>query len=173
MKTLKPLISTLFAGTLLSLVATAEPLSVGATVSAVTVTVDTGETIDLATVYGAGPVLVYFYPKSFTGGCTKQACNIRDNFPDITDTGITVIGVSADDVETQARFREEYELPFHLVADTKGALAKTFGVPVSGDYRPSRQSFLVVDGKVAWRDLKANPVTQAQDALDAYAQLKE
>lgn len=173
MKMLKTTIASVLAVSLSALVAGAEPLPVGASAPEITVTVDTGDSVDLAEVYGAGPVLVYFYPKSFTGGCTKQACNLRDNYPDITDSNITVIGVSGDDVETQARFREEYALPFHLVADTEGALAGAFGVPVRGGNIPSRQSFLVIDEKVVWRDLKANPTTQAQDALDAYAGLKE
>lgn len=173
MNTLRFSTAALIVFSLSALAARAEPLSVGAEAPGVTAIVDTGETVDLAETYGTGPVLVYFYPKSFTGGCTKQACNLRDNYPDITDTGITVIGVSGDDVDTQARFREEYDLPFHLVADTEGALAGAFGVPVSGGNIPKRQSFLIDGGKVVWRDLQAKPTTQAQDALDAYAQLKQ
>lgn len=173
MKMLKTTIASLLAVSLSALVAGAEPLAVGASAPELSVVVDTGDSIDLAEVYGAGPVLVYFYPKSFTGGCTKQACNLRDNYPDITDSDITVIGVSGDDVETQAKFRKEYELPFHLVADTKGALAGAFGVPVRNGNIPSRQSFLVVGGEIVWRDLQAKPVTQAEDALAAYAGLKE
>lgn len=173
MKIFKTTITALLAVSLSALVLGAEPLTVGAPAPEISVTVDTGEAIDLAEVYEAGPVLVYFYPKSFTGGCTKQACNLRDNYPDITDSDITVIGVSGDDVETQARFRAEYELPFHLVADTKGALAGAFGVPVRNGNIPSRQSFLVDAGKVVWRDLQAKPATQAEDAIAAYAQLKK
>ena len=148
----------------------AEPLNVGDVAPDVAVALDDGTTAQLADSYKKDAVLVYFYPKSFTGGCTKQACNLRDNYPKVTETGITVFGVSGDDVETQAKFRAEYELPFHLVADTEGSLAKAFGVPLNG-VMPKRQSFLVVDGKIAWRDLQANPVTQAEDALAAYAEL--
>lgn len=171
MKMFRTTLASLFLLSLSVLTAGADPLEVGAPAPTLSATVDTGKAIDLAQVYEAGPVLVYFYPKSFTGGCTKQACNLRDNYPDITDSEITVIGVSGDDVETQARFREEYALPFHLVADTEGTLAGAFGVPVRNGNVPSRQSFLVVDGKIAWRDLQAKPVTQAEDALAAYSQL--
>ena len=173
MKKINTLIVALLLGSLFPLASRAEPLSVGDAAPSGTATIDTGGTVDLGEMYGTGPVLVYFYPKSFTGGCTKQACNLRDNFPDITDIGIKVIGVSGDDVETQARFRGEYDLPFHLVADTEGALAGAFGVPVRGGNTPSRQSFLVDGGKIVWRDLSANPVSQAQDALAAFAKLQD
>lgn len=168
MKTLHRLIPTCLVSVLLALQAGAEPLEVGAAAPAITVTIENGDAINLGEVYNGGPVLIYFYPKSFTGGCTKQACNLRDHFPDITDSGITVFGVSGDDVETQKKFRAEYSLPFHLVADTEASLIEAFGVPYTKPNRPSRQSFLVVDGKIVWRDLKANPVTQAQDALKAF-----
>jgi peroxiredoxin Q/BCP len=156
------------ASVLLALQAGAEPLEVGAAAPAITVTIENGDAINLADVYEEGPVLFYFYPKSFTGGCTKQACNLRDNFPDITDSGITVFGVSGDGVETQEKFRAEYNLPFHLVADTEASLIEAFGVPYTKPNKPSRQSFLVVDGVIVWRDLKADPSTQAQDALEAF-----
>ena len=173
MNMIRTTLTSLFILSLSALNAGAEPLEVGAPAPTLSPIVDTGEALDLAQVYDAGPVLVYFYPKSFTGGCTKQACNLRDNYPDITDSDITVIGVSGDDVETQARFRKEYTLPFHLVADTEGALAGAFGVPVRNGNIPSRQSFMVLDGQIAWRDLKAQPVTQAEDALAAYTRLTE
>jgi len=150
----------------------AEPLEVGTKAPDLKVALEDGSQFALAKAYKEGPVLVYFYPKSFTGGCTKQACNLRDNFSDVDATGMTIFGVSADDVETQARFKSEHTLPFHLIADTENELSKAFGVPVNEKGYPRRQSFLVVDGKIAWRDLKATPVTQAQDALAALKSLE-
>lgn len=141
-------------------------LDVGADAPRIDVLLETGETLALAGVYAKGPVLVYFYPKSDTPGCTKQACNIRDNFAELTDKGVTVLGVSEDDQAAQMAFKQKYSLPFHLVADTDGKLGEAFGVAKPNGMHP-RQSFLIVDGKVVWRDLKATPATQAADALKA------
>lgn len=128
---------------------------------------DTGDTLDLAETYKNGPTLVYFYPKADTGGCTKQACNIRDNFSAMEDAGVTVLGVSMDNVASQAAFKKKYNLPFTLIADTEGKLVNGFGVARRANMFPARQSFLVIDGTVVWRDLKASPATQAEDALAA------
>jgi len=138
---------------------------------AVTVTLDDGSALDLSTLYAKGPLLVYFYPKSGTSGCTKQACNLRDNFEALTDKGLQVIGVSRDSVKSQTGFRDKQSLPFHLVADKDGVLGKVFGVPCSLGNFYSRQSFLIVEGKVVWIDRSAKPATQAQDALKALEEL--
>ncbi len=107
-----------------------------------------GAQVDLGAVYAKGPTLVYFYPKADTPGCTAQACSLRDAFPDFTGGGVQVIGVSGDTVEGQKKFADKYELPFTLLADKEGAVAKAFGVPtVMGIAK--RQSFIVVDGKIA------------------------
>jgi len=151
----------------------ADPLPVGADAPTLTVPTDTGESLDLAKVYAEGPTLVYFYPKAFTPGCTKQACNLRDNFDAVQEAGITVIGVSGDTVAKQADFREEYALPFTLVADHEGTLGEAFGVGRMLGLAFKRQSFLVVDGKIAWRDLSASPASQSRDAIDALASLKK
>ena len=150
----------------------AEPLEVGAVAPALTVTTDTGDTLELNSLYANGPVLLYFYPKSFTPGCTKQACNLAENFDDVQAAGITVLGVSRDKVETQADFRAEYHLPFSLLADHDGKLGEAFGVGRNLKLFYKRQSFLVVDGKVAWRDLSATPTSQSEDVLAALAALK-
>ncbi|MDP0500372.1 MAG: peroxiredoxin [Verrucomicrobiota bacterium JB022] len=145
----------------------AEPLSKGAEAPALQVTTHEGKTLDLAEAYAEGPVLVYFYPKADTPGCTAQACNLRDHFEAVKDAGITVIGVSADGVDAQKAFAEKYHLPFTLVADHDKKLGKAFGVDSIMGRVFSRQSFLVVDGKVVWSDLKATPDSQAQDAVAA------
>lgn len=142
-------------------------LNVGDEVPAVKVVIDTGEELDIAEVFKKGPTLVYFYPKSDTPGCTNQACNIRDNFGLLRNMGVQVIGVSKDSVRNQAAFREKYALPFPLVADEDGLLGNAFGVQTLVGIAYRRQSFLVVDGKVAWRDLSATPNSQSEDAIEA------
>ena len=149
-----------------------EPLEVGDKAPQMASLTDTGETLELKTVYEAGPVLVYFYPRSDTPGCTKQACNLRDHFEALQDAGATVLGVSKDSVVRQAAFKKKYTLPFTLLADTEGKLGTAFGVQSGKTGSHRRQSFLVVDGKVAWRDLAATPATQAEDALAALQALR-
>jgi thioredoxin-dependent peroxiredoxin len=139
----------------------------------VAATLDDGTTLELATLYAKGPLLVYFYPKSGTSGCTAQACNLRDNFEELTNHGLQVIGVSRDDEKAQTGFREKQKLPFHLVADNNNVLGNAFGVPRTLGLVYARQSFLIVDGKIAWIDRHAKPGTQAQDALAALKALSK
>jgi peroxiredoxin Q/BCP len=133
---------------------------------------DDGSLLDLARMYAAGPTLVYFYPKSGTPGCTRQACNLRDHFVDLTAKGLRVVGVSRDSVKAQAGFRAKQNLPFRLVADKEGLLGDLFGVPRPTGNGYARQSFLIVDGKVAWLQKRARPDAQAADVLAAFAALR-
>ena len=156
--------------TALSLVAAplfAEPLEVGADAPKVQTVDQKGHPVDLAKELATGLTLVYFYPKADTPGCTKQACNLRDAFEDVKKAGIKVFGVSADTPEDQLAFAEKFQIPFALLADKKGEVIAAFGVPTNDKGFSSRQSFLIKDGKVIWRDLKATPTTQAQDAIAA------
>lgn len=145
----------------------ADPLDVGMDAPKVKVKDQNGETVDLGKELSEGTSLVYFYPKADTPGCTKQACNLRDEFEAVKDAGIKVFGVSADTAEDQKKFEEKFELPFTLLADKEGKVIEAFGVPTRGAGLASRQSFLVRDGKIIWRDLAAAPATQAQDAIAA------
>lgn len=87
----------------------------------------TGETLRLAD-YQGQKVALYFYPKDDTPGCTKQACNLRDNHQDLLDAGIAVIGVSTDDVDSHEQFADKYDLPFPLVADPEHEILDQYGV---------------------------------------------
>lgn len=71
-------------------------------------------------------VVLYFYPKDFTGGCTREACSFRDNFEAITDRGAMIVGVSADDEDSHSRFREKHSLPFPLLADTGKSIVDAY-----------------------------------------------
>ena len=145
----------------------AEPLNVGDDAPKLKTTDQDGKKVDLGKELGKGTSLVYFYPKADTPGCTKQACNLRDAFEDVKKAGIKVFGVSADTSKDQKNFADKFKLPFVLLADKKGEVIKAFGVPTSAKGFAKRQSFLVKDGKIVWRDLKATPTTQAQDAIAA------
>ncbi|MCH7641522.1 thioredoxin-dependent thiol peroxidase, partial [Patescibacteria group bacterium] len=78
--------------------------------------------------YSGKHVLLYFYPKDFTPGCTTEACELRDNFPDFENLGVKVFGVSTDSVESHKRFAERHKLPFTLLADENKKVAKSYGV---------------------------------------------
>lgn len=145
----------------------AEPLNVGDEAPKIQSVDQHGKPVDLGKELSTGLSLVYFYPKADTPGCTKQACNLRDAFEEVSKAGIKVFGVSADTPGDQLAFAQKYQLPFTLLADKKGEVIAAFGVPANDRGFASRQSFLIKDGKVIWRDLKANPTTQAQDALAA------
>jgi peroxiredoxin Q/BCP len=166
MKT-RSILLTLAAFTLHASFAKAEPLEVGADAPKLQTVDQKGNPVDLGKELASGITLVYFYPKADTPGCTKQACNLRDAFEEVTKAGIKVYGVSADTPADQLAFAEKFQIPFTLLADKKGEVIAAFGVPANPKGFASRQSFLVKDGKVIWRDLKANPTSQAQDAIAA------
>lgn len=87
---------------------------------------DTGETVKLSDLRGR-PVVVYFYPKDDTPGCTRQACAIRDSWGDFERAGATVLGISPQSVESHVKFKEKYSLPFPLLADQDHAVAEAYG----------------------------------------------
>jgi thioredoxin-dependent peroxiredoxin len=83
---------------------------------------------DSTTIIGQKPVVIYFYPKDNTPGCTAQACNFRDQYEDFKDLGAEVIGISGDTVASHEKFTKRYKLPFLLLSDNSAKLRKLFGV---------------------------------------------
>ncbi|CAN5133742.1 thioredoxin-dependent thiol peroxidase [soil metagenome] len=165
------LVSAIFAGALTTVAATAlqaaEPLEVGANAPDVSAVDQNGEKINIGEIAKSGTTLVYFYPKADTPGCTKQACSLRDAYAELSEKGVRVIGVSMDGPEAQKAFEKNHNLPFTLVADEEGKVVEAFGVPQMRPGIASRQAFLIRDGKVIWRDLKASTDQQAADVLAA------
>jgi peroxiredoxin Q/BCP len=92
---------------------------------------ENGKTFKSADVVGKKVLVLYFYPADFTGGCTAQACGFRDDIEKLNSKGVMVVGISGDSVETHKLFKSHHKLPFTLLADEKGDLAKMFGVPVN------------------------------------------
>jgi len=172
-KTAKPLLALIIFLGCMGLAHGAEPLAVGAKVPEVRAVNQDGMPLDLANVARKGFVLVYFYPKADTPGCTAEACSLRDAFTQLTEKGVKVIGVSADTIEAQEKFIQKYNLPFTLIADADHRVIDVFGVSViPGMNVASRQSFLFRDGVVVWRDLKASTDRQAADVLKVLENLK-
>lgn len=129
-----------------------------------------GARVVFADVYAKGVTLVYFYPKADTPGCTAEACSLRDSYADLRASGVQILGVSEETSGAQKKFKEKYKLPFPLIADTGGAVAKAFGVPATMGFA-KRQSFLVKEGKIAWLDKSASTAKQADDVRKALAAL--
>jgi peroxiredoxin Q/BCP len=101
-------------------------LEAGTKAPAFTLTSDSGKSVNLSDFKGQ-PVVLYFYPKDDTPGCTRQACAFRDLKSEMTAAGAVVLGVSADSVENHEKFRDKYSLNFPLLSDTDHSLAETYG----------------------------------------------
>lgn len=132
-----------------------------------------GKTVKFAELYKSNPyVVVYFYPKADTPGCTKQGCSLRDRHADLTKKGVKVIGVSADTVEAQKKFSDKYTFPFTLIADKEGKVIDAFKVVKKGNGMASREAFIIKDGKVIWHDPQASTDKQSEDVLKVLEDLK-
>ncbi len=136
-------------------------------------TTDDGSTVKLSELRGK-PVVLYFYPKDDTPGCTAQACGIRDAYGEFEDAGAVVLGVSPDGEASHAKFKEKYELPFTLLADTDHAVADEYGVwgekTFAGKtYMGVERSTFVIDpdGNVGRIFRKVKPDEHADQVLDA------
>jgi len=133
-----------------------------------------GKTVSLADFAGKKNVLLYFYPKDFTGGCTKEACGFRDRMADLQKDNVQVIGVSFDTSDSHQKFIAKYSLNFELLADTDGKIADAYGVRMAGKDIAKRVSFLIgEDGKILHVTDSGNPETHFTEMKDAIAGLKK
>jgi len=92
---------------------------------------------------GKSAVVLYFYPKDETPGCTAEACAFRDSYEIFVDAGAEVVGVSGDSVDSHERFAEHHELPFILISDKGGALRRQYGVKATLGVWPGRVTFVI------------------------------
>src|SRR5690348_8159327 len=109
-----------------------------------------GKQWNLADIVGKKVVLLYFYPKDDTPGCTKEACGFRDRIAELKQQNVEVVGVSFDSADSHQKFISKYNLNFPLVADMEGKIADAYGVRMPGKEMAKRVSFLIGrDGKIA------------------------
>src|SRR5437773_7821433 len=134
---------------------------------------DGGEQVRLSDLRGR-PVVLYFYPKDDTPGCTAQACDLRDVYGTFRERGAVVLGVSPDDEASHARFKEKFDLPFTLLADPEHDVAEKYGVWGEKKYRGrtymgvSRSTFIIdAEGKLAKAIHGVKPDGHPEQVLDA------
>jgi peroxiredoxin Q/BCP len=126
-------------------------------------TAQDGSTVHLGALKGKSVVL-YFYPKDETPGCTKEACSFRDAWASIAKTGAVLIGVSADTTDSHKSFAAHYSLPFLLVTDADGSVGRLYGVPFHGHH--ARQTFVIgPDGNVRKAYREVDVTLHAQQVL--------
>jgi len=109
-----------------------------------------GSKLSLKEFIGKKNVVLYFYPKDDTPGCTKEACNFRDNIRSLRDLGAEIVGVSLDSVESHKKFKDKYNLPFPLLSDKEKRIATAYGVLKEGGASANRFTFIIDrNGKIA------------------------
>ena len=136
-------------------------------------TSDSGERVRLSQFRGK-PVVLYFYPRDDTPGCTKQACGIRDSYEDFGERGAVVLGVSPDKESSHVKFKQRYGLPFTLLADPEHEVAERYGVWVEKKYMGrtymgiERSTFLIdKGGRIAKVMRRVKPDTHVAKVLAA------
>ncbi|NJN15403.1 MAG: thioredoxin-dependent thiol peroxidase [Oscillochloris sp.] len=151
----------------------ADTPSVGAPAPAFTAVSDSGETVSLADFRGK-KVVLYFYPKDDTPGCTSQACGFRDNYPTIEEQNAVVLGVSPDNQKSHAKFKTKHNLPFTLLVDDGHMIAESYGVWVEKSmygkkYMGVERSHFVIDeqGTIIQADVKVKPADSVARAVAA------
>jgi peroxiredoxin Q/BCP len=139
---------------------------------------DEGQTVRLAALKGR-PVVLYFYPKDDTPGCTKEACSFRDAWADVQESGAAVFGVSPDSVTSHERFRAKYRLPFPLLSDPDHAVAASYGAwgeksMYGKKYEGILRTTFLIDGTGTVRRVfeKVKPEGHAEEVLAAIRGLR-
>ena len=133
-----------------------------------------GKTVKLADLLGKKIVLLYFYPKDFTSGCTKEACGFRDRMSELQTNNVEVIGVSFDTAESHQKFIAQYNLNFRLLADPYGTIVNAYGVKWGDRKLARRASFLIgLDGRIVHVTDTMNPQTHFDEMKAAFAGSKK
>lgn len=119
------------------------PLKVGDRAPDFTLTDHDQKPVSLSDILARGPFVLFFYPKDHTHGCTRQSCSFRDHYSEFQERGAQIFGISADDAASHTAFRTAQRLPFPLLSDPGGKVAKLFGVKKVLGLLPGRHTFLI------------------------------
>jgi len=151
--------------------ANATELKVGDMAPDFTADSSAGAPVHLKDVLAKAPIVLYFYPKDDTPGCTKEACSLRDNFAAFRKLNATVYGISYDTVESHQDFIKKYKLPFELLSDHDKTIAKQYGA--NGLLFAKRMTFVIdKTGKIAWLNPSVDPSKHSAELQDALSRLK-
>ena len=131
-----------------------------------------GDNVTLSEFLGKKNIVLYFYPKDETPGCTREACSFRDSYQELTSLGAEVIGVSGQSVESHKSFATHYGLPFILLSDEDNKVRKLYGVPSSLGIIPGRVTY-IIDMKGVVRHIFNSQTQTQQHVEEAKATLKE
>jgi peroxiredoxin Q/BCP len=134
----------------------------------------TGKTVRLSEFRGRKAVILYFYPKDDTPGCTKESCAFRDSYEAFQEAGAEVVGVSSDTAESHGRFAAKYRLPFTLLSDRGGEVRRRYGVPATLGLLPGRVTY-VIDREGTVRHVfnsQFQPAQHIAEALEALRRLE-
>jgi peroxiredoxin Q/BCP len=130
-----------------------------------------GEMVSLGDFLGEKPVILFFYPKDDTPGCTKEVCAFRDSFEELSNLDAEVIGISSDSVESHKGFAERHKLPFTLLSDEGGKVRRLYGVPNSFGLFPGRVTY-VIDREGVVRHIFSSQIEVEQHVEEALKTLE-
>lgn len=150
----------------------AKRVEVGDTAPDFTLPSQTGEPVSLHSYRDDRVVVLYFYPKDETRGCTAEACAFRDSHEVFTDAGAVVIGVSSDSVRSHERFGSRHALPFVLLSDAGGSVRRRYGVPAALGFLPGRVTY-VIDRQGTVRHVFSSLTNIDQHVTDALAVVRQ
>ena len=156
-----------------SLLGSGTGLEPGARAPEFTLDDQNGKPVSLTDFRGRRNVVVYFYPKDDTPGCTRESCAFRDHYEELQDAGAEVIGISGDSTRSHEAFAAKHGLPFTLLSDPKGEVRRAFGVPSTLGVLPGRVTY-VIDKQGVIRhafNSQLNPAKHVEEALRVLAEL--
>jgi peroxiredoxin Q/BCP len=149
-------------------------LKVGDTAPDFSLSDERGLPVSLKDYLGKNVVVLYFYPKDFTSGCTAEACSFRDNYTLYQNKGAVVIGVSLDTVESHSKFSEKYNLPFAILSDRNKEVAKAYGVLGLGGFLTKRVTFIInKNGKITHIFPKVDVRHHSEEVLKALEEVEK